>query len=77
MMGFGSDKVRKCVCIPAYILVAICALLASLEHLGVNDVHKWMYFGLSESKTGKTILSVVYFIAAIITLICAIGWMIR
>jgi hypothetical protein len=74
---FGSEKVRKCICIPAYILVAICALLASLQEFGIEGAHKWMYFGMSENKTAKTVLNAIYFIAAVITLICAIGWIIR
>ncbi len=76
MIGIGSEKIRKCVCIPAYILVALCALLYTIETFGVSGAHDWMYFGI-QNKTGRTIINSVYFIAAVITLICAIGWMIR
>ncbi len=77
---FKSESTRRWICIPAYIIVALCALLCSynmLELPGYKTINMDLLHFKSENKTVKTVVNVILLIAAIITLSCAISWMIR
>ena len=52
-----SDKSRKMLCIPAYIIVALCALLCAYSDLGLpgnNIINKDLLYFHSNNKIVKT-----------------------
>lgn len=73
-----KETLRRYICIPAYIIVALCALICSIQHFTKSDkiTMKLIHFN-SDNETVKTISYSVLLIASIVTLGCAIGWMIR
>jgi len=74
-----SDKTKKMLCIPAYILVSICALFHALKELDFisKDHANWMYFGLEDKPTAKKVINYIYLIAALFTLSCAVSLMMK
>lgn len=73
-----SEQTRKWICIPAYIIVALCALLCSYSSLELPG-HKTFNMDLlhfkSQNETVKKISNIVLLIASIVTLGCALSWM--
>jgi hypothetical protein len=75
-----SESLRKWICIPAYIIVALCALLcsySSLELPGHKTINMDLLHFKSENKTVKTVVNVILLIAALVTLGCALSWCCR
>ena len=75
-----KDSTRKWICIPAYIIVALCALLCAycrLELPGHKTINMDLLHFKSENKTVKTVVNIILLIAALVTLSCAVGWMVR
>ena len=76
-----KDQTRKWICIPAYIIVALCALLCSYGDLGLPGsktiVNRNLLYFYSTNSTVRTIINIVLLLSALVTLSCAIGWMIR
>lgn len=75
-----NECTRKWICIPAYIIVAVCALLCAynkLELPGYKTINMDLLYLKSDNKVVRKTIDVVLLIAAIVTLTCAIGWMIR
>lgn len=71
-----ADNVRKMICIPAYIICALCALLCGVECFQ-NPNHKmWFHLGIT-NPTIRQVINVILIISGLITLSCAIGWMTR
>ncbi len=73
-----NECTRKWICIPAYIIVALCALLCSycrLELPGYKTINMDLLHFKSENKTVKKIVNIILLIASLITLTCAITWM--
>lgn len=75
---FKSESMRKAICIPAYIIVAICALICSINALSSNDkISMKLLFGDKDKSWRKTIVASILLLASLITLACAISWMMK
>jgi hypothetical protein len=75
---FASESMRKSICIPAYIIVAICALICSINALSSNDkISMKIVFGDDDKSWRKTITSSILLLASLVTLACAITWMMK
>jgi hypothetical protein len=74
---FNPESLRKIVCIPAYIIVAICALICSINALSSNPkITMKLFFGdKEETSLRKTIVASILLLASLITLACAVSWM--
>ena len=75
-----NEKLRKWICIPAYIVVALCALYCAYADLGLpyNDyINRDLLYFYSTNSIVKNVVNVILLIASLVTLNCAIGWMIR
>jgi hypothetical protein len=75
---FKSESLRKIVCIPAYIIVAICALICSINALSSSDkVNMNLLFGEEKTSWRKTIVASILLLASLVTLACAVTWMLN
>ncbi len=75
-----KDQTRKWICIPAYIIVAFCALFCSYGDIGLPGskmINKDLLYFHSTNSTVKTVINIILLIGALVTLSCAIGWMVR
>jgi hypothetical protein len=73
---FNPESLRKIVCIPAYIIVAICGLICSINALSSNPkITMKLFFGEKETSLRKTIVASILLLASLITLACAVSWM--
>jgi hypothetical protein len=73
---FKPESLRKIVCIPAYIIVAICALICSINALSSSDkISMKLFFGDDNTSLRKTIVASILLLASLITLACAVSWM--
>ena len=81
MFGLMKDeKTRKWICIPAYIIVALCALYCAYADLGLpynNVINRDLLYFHSKNPIVKNTVNIILLIAALVTLNCAIGWMLR
>jgi hypothetical protein len=79
-MMANKECIRKWICIPAYIIVALCALYCSYSYLelpGHKVINMDLLYFRSDNKTVKTTVNIILLIASLVTLGCAIGWMVR
>lgn len=73
---FKSESLRKILCIPSYIIVAICALICSINSLSSNDkISMNMLYGKEDKSWRKTIVASILLLASLVTLSCAVTWM--
>ncbi len=75
-----NEKFRKWICIPSYIVVALCALYCSYAGLGLpydNYINKSLLYFYSDNQIVKNVVNVILLAASLVTLNCAIGWMLR
>ena len=76
----NRESVRKWICIPAYIIVAVCALLCAYSGLdlpGKDKINMNLMYLNSDNKTVKTVVNIILLIAALTTLGCALSWCCR
>jgi len=71
-----DDKTRKMICIPAYLICALCALLCGIQCFQKPEHTMWFHFGI-ENKTARQTINIVLILAGLVTLSCAVGWMTR
>lgn len=71
-----NDKTRKMICIPAYIICALCALLCGIQCFQDPSHKMWFHFGADNRMVRQTI-NVILIASGLVTLSCAIGWMTR
>jgi len=71
-----SEKTRKMICIPAYLICALCSLICGIQCFSEPNHKMWFHLGL-ENKTARQVINVILIIAGLITLSCAVGWMTR
>ena len=64
---------RKTICITAYIIVALCTLLCSIQFLQQTGHTMWIHLGVT-NRMGVKLINMVLLFSAIITLACAIQW---
>ena len=64
---------RKPICIIAYVIVALCALLCSIQFLKQPGHTMWVHLGTTNA-VGVKLINIVLLFAAIITLTCAAQW---
>jgi len=80
MFDIKNENTRKWICIPAYIITALCALFCAYGNLGLpfhNNINMNLLYLHSKNTTMKNIINIILLIAALITLNCAMGWMLR
>jgi hypothetical protein len=67
---------KKSICIPAYIIVAICALMCSLQFLQEPGHTMWIHLGI-KNPIGVKLINIILLIAAVTTLVCSAQWLTR
>ncbi len=65
---------RKSICIIAYIIVAMCTLLCSIQFLQQPGHTMWIHLGVTKPM-GVKLINMVLLFAAITTLACAVQWL--
>jgi|688.fasta_scaffold1445902_2 uncharacterized protein (DUF983 family) len=65
---------RKPICITAYIIVALCALMCSLQFFSEPGHRMWIHLGV-KNPMGVTLINTVLLLAAITTLVCSAQWL--
>jgi hypothetical protein len=71
-----SENTRKLICIPAYIIVGLCAMICALGAL-LNNPNISMHALYKNSELMKNIVNIILLGAGIITLSCAVGWLVK
>ena len=64
---------KKCVCLTAMFIVALCALLCSIQMLQNPNHVMWIHFGVRNT-TGRQVINVVLLVSALVVFNCGYNW---